>query len=243
MRRFIAEKIEDGRALLSAQEARHALRVLRLAPGDSVQVTGGGGQLFAGAIEQLDDEGASVLISGALEANESPVSITLYQGLPKAEKLELVAQKAVELGASRLVPVRMERSVVKLDRCDAQKKRERLSRIALEAIKQTGRARLMAVEAAMDFSAALQDMAAQELMLMPWEEARGYGMKDAHRDRPGALGIGILIGPEGGISAREAEMVIGRGGLAVTLGPRILRAETAAIASLCACQLLWGDLP
>ena len=242
MHRFLAEKIEGGIALLPPEEARHALKVLRLKPGDAVAVSDGQGASWTGRIERLDAQQATIRLAGELEGGESPVAITLYQGLPKADKLELIAQKATELGVHRLGPVVMARSVARADAREAERKAERLRRIALEACKQCGRSRVPEIAPAIGFAEALNDMARRDLMLMPWEEARGARMADAFARRPDARDLGLLIGPEGGIERTEAERVLGFGGMAITLGPRILRCETAAIACAALLQQLWGDI-
>ncbi|MEA4898742.1 16S rRNA (uracil(1498)-N(3))-methyltransferase [Bacillota bacterium Meth-B3] len=242
MHRFLLTKIEGDIALLPPEEARHALKVLRLSVGDEVAVSDGRGLSWIGRVEWLDAREARVRLAGELASGESPATITLYKGLPKADKLELIVQKAVELGVHRLVPVVMARSVSRPDAREAERKAERLRRIALEACKQCGRARVPEIAPAIGFAEALGDMARRELMLMPWEEARGARMRDAFAERPDARDLGLLIGPEGGIERAEAERVLAAGGIAITLGPRILRCETAAIACVALLQQLWGDI-
>ena len=142
------------------------------------------------------------------------------------------------MGAYRIVPVNMARSVAKAEGKDAQKKRDRWQRIAMEAAKQCGRSLVPEVEMPMNFAKALEDMRARELMLMPYELHRGRGLNSIE---PDARDIGILIGPEGGIDAAEAEKAETAGALPVTLGPRILRTETAAIATIAMTMLRFGD--
>ena len=170
------------------------------------------------------------------------MSLTLYMGYPKAEKLELIVQKLTELGANCIVPVIMARSVARPDAKDGAKKRERLERIALEAAKQCGRGRVPEIAAPVSWKQALADMAERKLMLVPWEEARGTALGTVHEARPNETDVGLLIGPEGGISAEEIADAAHAGAVPVTLGPRILRAETAAIASSAVVMALWGDV-
>ncbi len=240
MHRFI---IEPGRVLgdvvlLSAEEARHALRVLRLSPGDAVQLSDGAGALFSGELL----ENGQVRLMEPIVGTEPPVQLTLYQGLPKFEKLELVCQKATELGVSRIVPVKMERCVVKLSGPDGEKRRERLHKICQEASKQCGRAKVPEVLAPVGFRQALALIRQEQLALLAWEEARGLSLGGAHERQPDAGRIGLIIGPEGGVSAAEAEAITREGALSITLGPRILRTETAAIAAGAVIMNLWGDL-
>lgn len=227
---------------LPREEAQHAVKVLRLRPGDEVELIDGEGRAWAGEIARAERDGAAVTVRSELPGREAPVRLTLYMGLPKAEKLELIAQKLTELGGARLVPVVMARSVARPDRKDGDKRRERLERIALEAVKQCGRGRVPEMDAPVAWKDALPRMAAHELTLIPWEEARDTRMSDVRAAHPDARDIALLIGPEGGIAPEEAREAAAQGAKLVTLGPRILRAETAAIASAAAVMTLWGDL-
>ncbi len=246
MHRFIVKGLPEaaaGKAVdLPREEAQHAVRVLRLREGDGVELIDGNGRVYAAEVARADRDGAAVLVRGGLPGREAPVSLTLYMGLPKAEKLELVAQKLTELGAAAVVPVVMARSVARPEGKDGEKRRERLERIALEAVKQCGRGRVPEMAAPLGWKEALSRMASHELMLVPWEEARGTRLGDVRAENPGARDIALLIGPEGGIAPEEAQAALAQGAKLVTLGPRILRAETAAIASAAAVMALWGDL-
>lgn len=227
---------------ISREEAKHACRVLRLRAGEKIEALDGKGGRFLAQIAQLNDAGGMVEILEKLPSNESRLHLTVYQGIPKADKLELLAQKLTELGVARLVPVRMERSVVKVEAREAEKRTQRLERIAQEAVKQCGRALPMEICNAMDFSQALKDLQSCECAMVPWEEASGTRIRDVFAARPGALRLGIVIGPEGGISQNEMERMQQTGALPVTLGPRILRTETAAIAASALCMAMWGDM-
>ena len=239
---FYIEPPVNGVARLPAEEAKHALKVLRLGVGDEVCAMDGAGGRWRGEIGAVNGGGVSVRLVEALESHESPLRLTVYQGVPKADKLDFIAQKLTELGAAALVPVRMERCVVKLDAKDGEKRRERLEKIAREAAKQCGRGRCTRVDAPLDWRTALSAMAGHDLLLIPWEEADGRRLKDAFRDAPDARDIGVVIGPEGGMTADEVEAMRALGGQAVTLGPRILRTETAAVVSAALAMQLWGDL-
>ena len=239
---FYIEAPVDGLAALPAEEAKHALKVLRLRPGDEVCAMDGIARRWRGEIGRVEGASVQVRLLEPLPDNESPVRITVYEGLPKADKLELIAQKLTELGAAALVPVRMERCVIKLDGRDGEKRRERLDKIAREAAKQCGRGMPTRVEAPTDWKRALQAMARHDALLIPWEDARGTRMKDVHAELPGAKDIGIVIGPEGGMSPGEVDAMRALGGKTVTLGPRILRTETAAVISAALAMQLWGDI-
>ena len=239
---FYIGAVEDGGAYLLPDEARHARKVLRLGPGDEVCAMDGDGRRWRAAIRHAGEDGVRVDLLEALPSGEPPVRLTVYQGIPKADKLDFVAHKLTELGASALVPVKMDRCVVKLDAKDGRKRRERLERIAREAAKQCNRGRAPSVAEPMGWAEALGAMAAHDLLLVPWEEAGGYRLKDAFAARPDAADIGVVIGPEGGMSPQEVDAMLALGARTVTLGPRILRTETAAIAAAALVMQLWGDV-
>jgi len=233
-------QIVEKRALLSKEEAAHALRVLRLKDGSPIEALDGYDAWKA--VLRVTDDGAYAELLERMSSTEAPVDVALFMGIPKGEKLELIAQKLTELGATRLVPVRMERCVAKIEPKDAEKKLARLRKIASEAMKQCGRTEEMAIDEPVSVAEAAKRISEYELGLMLWEEARGYRLTDAHAETPDARSIAYIVGPEGGISAREAEVFTTAGAKSVTLGPRILRAETAAVAGCAVIMNLWGDL-
>lgn len=233
-------QIMEKRALLSKEEAAHALRVLRLKDGSPIEALDGHDAWKA--VLCVTDDGAYAELLEKMTSTEAPVDVALFMGIPKGEKLELIAQKLTELGATRVVPVRMERCVAKIETKDAEKKLARLRKIASEAMKQCGRAEEMAIDEPVSVAEAAKRISDYELGLMLWEEARGYRLTDAHAETPDARSIAYIVGPEGGISAREAGVFTGAGAKSVTLGPRILRAETAAVAGCAVIMNLWGDL-
>jgi 16S rRNA (uracil1498-N3)-methyltransferase len=136
----------------------------------------------------------------------------------------------------------MERCVIKLDARDGERRRERLDKIAREAAKQCGRGVPLRVTAPMDWREALRAMRGHDLLLVPWEEASGTRIRDAFAATSDVRDIGIVIGPEGGIAPAEVEALVAAGGRCVTLGPRILRTETAAVVSAALVMQLWGDI-
>lgn len=244
MHRFIVrEGLEAGAEVaFSSEEAAHAFKVLRLRAGEEVELSDGEGKLFSAELLIVEREQVTAKVLEKLDSKEAPVRITLYQGYPKADKLELIVQKLTELGACRIVPVVMERSVAKPDQKDKAKRKERLQRIAQEASKQCGRGMVPEVEEAITWKQAKARFEAHELTMMPWEDARDVRMKDVYKERPEVRDIAIVIGPEGGISETEANEAKEKGAVCVTLGPRILRTETAALASVTVAMTLWGDI-
>ena len=227
---------------LKPEDAKHAAQVLRMQPGDKFYAIDEAGKRYLAQMLVVSKEECTALLGEELPDNEAELRVTVYQGLPKADKLELIAQKLTELGAARLVPVKMERSVVKLNDKDAQKKQERLQKIAREAAKQCKRGGCLEVAAPQTWKQLRDQMTAHDLLLVPWEDAQGFGLKAAHEAFPEAKDVGIVIGPEGGMSEDEVRALEELGAKQITLGPRILRTETAAIAAATMAMLLWGDI-
>ena len=238
---FYIEPPANGVAAMPKDEAKHAAKVLRLRPGDPVCAMDGAGGRWDAVIDTVGD-GVTVRLTGRLPDNEAPVRITVYEGVPKVEKLDFIAQKLTELGAAALIPVKMERCVVRLDEKDGKKRRERLERIAFEATKQCRRGIAPEITEPLTWKQAIQRMAYHDLVLVPWEDAQGRRMKDAYMEQPDARDIGIVIGSEGGMSEDEVKVLTDLGALTVTLGPRILRTETAAVVSAALAMQLWGDI-
>lgn len=229
-------------APLPKDEAKHALKVLRLGVGDEICAMDEAGGRFAAVIEEIGGDAASVRLAQALPSNEPPVRLTLYQGLPKSDKLDFIVQKLTELGAAKVTPVKMERCVVKSDAKDGAKRRERLEKIAREAAKQCKRACATEIAEPMTWKQCFSEMERHDLLLVPWEDAEGLTLKCVYEELPQARDIGVVIGPEGGMSVEEVDALRARGARIVTLGPRILRTETAAVAGAAMVMTLWGDL-
>ena len=246
MNRFFADErgVQDGVAYLNAGDSRHAVRVLRLGEGDEVELVCAPHRYLA-AIEAAGEDGVRVRVRETLALTEPRTRVTLYQGLPKAEKMEWIVQKATELGACAVQGVAMERCVVKLDGRDAEKKAERWQKIAREAVKQCARVDVPQVRAPKRLTALREELSALDVLIVPWEDARDGSVRDAlapYAQRE-TLHIGVLIGPEGGIAPREAEWLReAAGGRLVTLGPRILRTETAALAALTLVMAARGEM-
>lgn len=246
MHRFFVETPVSGvgvQVSLSAEESAHAARVLRLRPGEEVRLLDGE-NLWAASLTSVDAKETVAEVTALCPSPEAPAKAVLMQGLPKADKLELITQKGTELGMWELWPVEMERSVAKADKADkGDKKRERLNRIALEAAKQSGRAHVPQVESTVPFSKVIGRLDAFDLVLVAWEDEHALSMSKAvaaHVEKHGMpQKVCIVVGPEGGISQQEWQRLKDAGAVSVTLGPRILRTETAG---LCALSVLWTAL-
>ena len=225
-------------ALLSPEESAHVSRVLRMQAGDCVQLIAQE-HLWEGELECVGDE-TRVRVLRELPSPESKAQLTLVQGLPKADKLEWILQKATELGAWRVMPVEMERSVAKADN---GKKLERWQRIVTEAAKQSGRAHVPAVEATLPFAKSLAKLQAeQDVILVAWEEEHALRLSEAVRAHADADRIALVIGPEGGISPKEVDALRALGAVPVTLGKRILRTETAGLCGLSVILAALGEM-
>ena len=242
MHRFYADenRLSVGFAYLEQEDARHAVRVLRMKPGEAAEVFLQG-KRYAAQIHEITPDDVSLRLLEELPTTEARLRITLYQGLPKADKMELIVQKAVELGAEAIVPVAMSRCVVQLDQKDARKKQERWQRIAREACKQSCRCMTPEVACPISFKELLKRLEQHSAAIVPWEDAQGYGLRQLQHDRPELTDLAVVIGPEGGMSAEEVEAMKSAGCIPVTLGPRVLRTETAGLAALSALFCLYGD--
>lgn len=246
MHRFFADEngIDHGTACLNIEDSRHALRVLRLATGDEVELVCAPGRYLAQIAGETDGL-VQVKILQALRQTEARTQVTLYQGLPKADKMEMIAQKTTELGVYAIRPVAMERCVVKLEGKDAGKKVERWQKIAREAVKQCARVSVPEVLEPKKLTQLEEELKQLDVLIVPWEDARDGSIRQALAPFEGreALRVGILIGPEGGISGQEAHWLAENAGAKlVTLGPRILRTETAGLCALTMVMAFRGEM-
>ena len=226
---------EAGLAFITGADVNHICHVLRMRVGEQFYVTDGesGGKYLCALKEASEDQVTCDILRIIEESSELPCEITLYQGLPKADKMELIIQKAVELGVNRIVPVSTKRSIVKLDDKKAGAKISRWQGIAEAAAKQSKRDVIPQIGDVMTLKEALKEAAEFEVSMMPYENAEGMAFTRKLLDeiRPGQR-IAIFIGPEGGFDDSEVEAALAQGTQPVTLGRRILRTETAGLAML-----------
>lgn len=219
--------------------ANHIARVLRLGAGDALIVFDGEGGEYAARIEAVRKGEVTVaVLERRAVGRESPLPLTLAQGVSRGERMDWVVQKATELGVSRLVPVLTERSVVRLDPRQAQSKRRHWQGIAVAACEQSGRDRVPEVAspvALVQFLRALPQ-GGTRLLLSPEGSAALEALA------PPAGDLIVLIGPEGGLTEDERRAACGQGFTALRLGPRVLRTETAAVAALALLQHRFGDI-
>ena len=227
MHRFFAERLSEDAAVLPPEEENHALRVLRLQAGDDCQALMDG-CVYTAVIRETSPR-VVLTIQEALPSPEPSVSVTLYQGIPKGEKMDYIVQKCTEAGVCRVVPVAFFRCVARWEGKDAAKKQARYQRIAAEAAKQSGRAVTPDITLPLSFAEMRGEIGAHRLILVPWEEEHGNGIR---ANWQGEQDVAIIIGPEGGISSEEIDQLKAAGALPVTLVPRIFRTETAGLAAL-----------
>ena len=243
MHRFYADEqgVVNGCARLAEEDARHAIRVLRMKEGEACELFADSGR-YQAEIAEITEHDVTCRVIAPLPSTEAKLRITLYQGLPKADKMELITQKATELGACRVAPVAMSRCVVQLSGKDGAKKQERWQKIAREASKQSGRCELMQVDQPISFKQLLAQLGEHQAAIVPWEDASGYGLPSFHRDHEDITDVAVVIGPEGGMSESEVAQMKECGCIPVTLGKRILRTETAGLCAMSALFCLYGDM-
>jgi len=249
---FVApEDVDEHAARITGDELKHLRNVLRLKAGDTVEVFDGAGRGYTGRIALVDQSAAFVELEAAVaEARDSHLRVCLAQGLPKGEKMDWIVQKNTELGVGVILPLELERCVVRLEGDKKRRdKQARWQKVAREAARQCGRLFVPEVLAPCGLTALLRQVSPEDVLLIPWEEG-GQGLKSFFEEA-GGNGVAdklkkgrvvVVIGPEGGLTPEEVEEARLAGGAALTLGPRILRTETAGLALLSVLQYHWGDM-
>lgn len=232
--------------VLTGSDVNHIINVLRMGVGDTILLSATSGEEFECEIAEIGNQSvACTVLRTAMNCTEPTVQVTLLQGIPKGEKMELIIQKSVELGVARIVPVQMERTVVKFHTTqDALKKQARWQKISDEASKQCGRGFCPEIAQVQTLQQALLEVPSGTLALVAYENETVFSLKRRVQEAI-ALGsvhhITVLIGPEGGIAPAEYESACGAGFLSVSLGKRILRTETAGICVLSALRYEFED--
>lgn len=234
MHRFFAEpgQIGEKEIVITGADVNHIRNVLRMRADEEVLIADGQGAEYRCKFTDLGENEVRAQILWKLDGNaELASAITLFQGLPKSDKMDLIVQKCVELGVDRIVPVSTKRAVVKLDAKKEQTRLKRWNTISESAAKQSGRGVIPEVSGVMSFGKALEEAKKLDVLLIPYERAEH--MAETRRVmgeiRPGQS-VGIFIGPEGGFEESEVEEAVAAGAQAITLGKRILRTETAGLA-------------
>ena len=234
------EKVTGDTVLITGENAKHIVGALRMKAGEKITLCDSGMNYECEITETGKDFAKARVIDCNKNYSEPDVDITLYQCVPKGDKLELVIQKAVELGATKIVPVLSSRCVSRPDSKKAEKKNERYNKIALSACEQSGRGKIVKVASQIDFKMALEDVEAYDLTVLFYEGGgeplKSIINKEKHKN------ICIFIGPEGGFSKEEVEALEQKGAVIATLGNRILRTETAPLAAIVSIMLLTDNM-
>ncbi|MBQ8304875.1 MAG: 16S rRNA (uracil(1498)-N(3))-methyltransferase [Blautia sp.] len=248
MQRFFAapEQIDEEhhRIVITGADVNHIRNVLRMRPGEELWISDGDKKEYHCRIESVEDDILLTILYAQEPQYELPNRIWLFQGLPKGDKMELIIQKAVELGACGIVPVETKRCVMKLDPKRADKKIARWQQIAEGAAKQSRRMLIPEIRPVMSWKEALAEAEKLDVILMPYELAEGMEKtRELLRTIQPGQSIGIFIGPEGGFTEEEVSQAQEAGACTMTLGRRILRTETAgmAILSILMFQLETGE--
>lgn len=242
MRRFFVADVVEGKIKIGGSDAHHIKRVLRYKLGDKLIVVDAGGKVMESFIREIGDEMVIAEVKKVLDNNtESPIELILVQCLPKGDKMDLIVQKAVELGVSTIYPVASENCVVKYDDKKKVARQSKWQKVADEAAKQCGRTILPTVENVVDLKTFLENIDKNIEALMCYEGEAEQPIKKILAESLANRFL-ILIGPEGGFSKNEVELCQKAGLKIATLGKRILRTETAAIAASAIVMYEKGDL-
>ena len=256
MSRFFVSRdsvdLDNHRITITGEDVKHIRNVLRCMPGDALELSDGSGMDYDVAIESIEkDSILTKIVNERPNKTEPPVNITLFQGIPKADKMEYIIQKCVELGVVKIVPVMTARTVVRVENArDAASKTARWKRIALEAAKQCDRGAVPQVEEPVRLEMALKMAESCDLRLLPYEEETEVNLrkhlqdyKESNTGESGRISnIALFIGPEGGFTTDEVQKSVKSGFKSVTLGPRILRTETAGVAVIAIMMYELGDM-
>ena len=243
MHRFYADPSRSSPpfARLTPEDAHHALHVLRMHEGSPAEIICQSGR-FAARIVSVTDGDVVLSLDKPLPTTETAIRMTLFQGIPKGDRMDLVIQKSVELGVSAIIPVIMSRCVARIDDRDMNRKLDRWRKIAREAGKQSGRCLIPDISGPVPLKMLSDLRNTVEELVIPWESRESYGPRSFFQDHPLIRSLGILIGPEGGIDPEEISFLSALPGTVITLGPRILRTETAGPAALSAFSALYGEM-
>ena len=236
MPRFFVPPFAGDTAVLTGEDAHHLAKVLRARVGEAVDLCDGEGTDYRCVVHSFSPQSVTLqVVERTPSRGELPRRVTLYQALCKGDKMEQILQKAVELGVGRMVPVITARCVSLPDRRSLEKKRERWQKIALAAAQQSGRGLVPSVEPALSFGEAVAAMAREDAILFYEKATRPLGELLRREGGP----LSIMTGPEGGFAEEEARTAAEAGIALCSLGPRILRCETAPLAALAIIGAAW----
>lgn len=255
MDRFFVEpehlNLDDKTLYIDGEDVKHISKVLRYGQGDEIEVCDSNGHEYICRIESIDKTRIDLSIVDEVYINrESRIRVSLYQGVPKSTKMDIILQKLTEAGVDEIVLVNTKRSVVNIKGDKADKKFDRWERIIYEAAKQCKRGLIPKLRGILSFKEALEDMGKNDINICPYEVEKSLGIKEALQtgqvkkilENKDEVRVGIFIGPEGGFAEEENEMVKTAGIASVTMGPRIFRTETASIVATAITLYELGDI-
>lgn len=255
MDRFFVEpkhlNLDDKTLYIDGEDVKHISKVLRYGQGDEIEVCDSNGHEYICRIESIDKTRIDLSIVDEVDINrESRIRVSLYQGVPKSTKMDIILQKLTEAGVDEIVLVNTKRSVVNIKGDKADKKFDRWERIIYEAAKQSKRGLIPKLRGILSFKEALEDMGKNDINICPYEVEKSLGIKEALQtgqvkkilENKDEVRVGIFIGPEGGFAEEENEMVKAAGIASVTMGPRIFRTETASIVATAITLYELGDI-
>lgn len=255
MDRFFVEpehlNLDDKTLYIDGEDVKHISKVLRYGQGDEIEVCDSNGHEYICRIESVDKTRIDLSIVDEVDINrESRIRVSLYQGVPKSTKMDIILQKLTEAGVDEIVLVNTKRSVVNIKGDKADKKFDRWERIIYEAAKQSKRGMIPKLRGILSFKEALEDMGKNDINICPYEVEKSLGIKEALQtgqvkkilENKDEVRVGIFIGPEGGFAEEENEMVKAAGIASVTMGPRIFRTETASIVATAITLYELGDI-
>ncbi len=229
---FVSEnQILEDSIVITGDDVNHIKNVLRMKIGETILISDGNDKEYVCSIAGIEDDRVAATIEDINGASrELPVKVTLFQALPKGDKMETIIQKMVELGAYEIVPVSTKRCIVKLDAKKAAKKTERWNAISESAAKQSKRGIMPKVYEPVTFAQALEMAQGMDMILIPYENAEGIAYtRQVLSEIKSGMSVGVFIGPEGGFAQEEVDEAVSIGAKEITLGNRILRTETAGM--------------
>lgn len=238
---FIETECMDEKIILNEEQSRHIAKSLRMKTGDMLTVCDGAGTDYGCIIDEITKDTVILSVCYRQASNSEPtVRVSLYQGVPKGDKTEDIIQKCTELGIYEITPVLTKRSVSRPNEKQAEKKRARYKKIALEAAQQSGRGIVPEIHPMKSFKEAVAGCTADVKIL--FYEGGGQSIREIVDENKNASSFAIFIGPEGGFEKEEVDEILNAGGINATLGARILRTQTAPVAALTAIMLLTGNM-
>ncbi|MGI6065138.1 MAG: 16S rRNA (uracil(1498)-N(3))-methyltransferase [Bacillota bacterium] len=245
MARFFVEpsQVNNGIITILGTDVHHISKVLRLKEGDLVEAADSTGNVYRTELQSVHVNSVELkILSTILSPSEPEVEVYLLQGLPKGEKIDFIIQKCTEIGVKKIIPITTERSIIKLTPEKGEKRLKRWQRIATEAAKQSGRGSVPEVYPVTEMGQALAMLPPDTVIIMPWEGEQVVSIKEVLTTLKPEGTFALVIGPEGGFAREEVALAQKAGAQVVSLGPRILRTETAGMVALALVLYELGDL-